>query len=486
MKKTCLHVLLAALTAVPGFAQDFQGSWNGTLHAGGAKLRLVFHIEENNGACAATMDSPDQGAKGIPVTAVTVDGNAVTLKISSLAMTYTGTLAGDTITGTFTQGGFRTALNIGRMNLAQEAAPVPERPQDPREPYPYHSENVTFENKKAGITLAGTLTFPREGKDFPVAVLISGSGPQNRNEEVSRFNHRPFLVLSDYLTRNGIAVLRYDDRGVAESGGDYKTATLDDFAADAMAAFDYLKTRPEINPAKTGLIGHSEGGTIAFLLAAAHPEIAYMVSMAGMTVHGDSLLRAQRYLTGRAQGASDEAIAVNELLIDKVTAATERHTAEYVMKHADSLTAQLLSTEEALIKRLSATLPDDEVSRDVFRDQVKAGIIQLVQPELRSLRQCDPSGALAKIQCPVFALNGEKDLQVPADMNLDPVRALVKSALKVKKYPGLNHLFQHAETGTIDEYGAIEETISPEVLEDIAAWVNQELRVLMAVGASAP
>ncbi|MDR3180870.1 MAG: alpha/beta hydrolase [Prevotellaceae bacterium] len=347
------------------------------------------------------------------------------------------------------------------------------RPQDPQSPYPYHSEDVKFVNEKAGITLAGTLTFPKEGKDFPAVVLISGSGPQNRNEEITVLNHRPFLVLSDYLTRNGIAVLRYDDRGVAESGGDYKTATLDDFASDALSAVDYLKTRPEVNPAKIGLLGHSEGGTIAFMLAGDHPEIAYIVSMAGMAVNGDSLLRAQRYLIARAHGASDGAIAVNELLIDRVTALTGHHTTAYVMAHVDSLTTHLLNTEEELITRLLAMLPDSSVSREVFRATCKTGIMQVAMPEYRTLQKCDPSGALTKIHCPVFALNGEKDLQVPADMNLDHIRALVKSALKTKKYPGLNHLFQHAETGSPNEYKVIEETISPEVLEDIAAWIRQ-------------
>jgi fermentation-respiration switch protein FrsA (DUF1100 family) len=465
MKKIFLSVVLA-IVATSGFAQGFQGTWNGTLNAGGAKLRLVFHIEEKGGAYTATMDSPNQGAKGIPVTTVTVENNAVTLKVSSIAMGYIGTLAGDTITGTFTQGGFSTSLNLERGVVAEV-----KRPQDPQLPYPYHSENVRFENKEAGITLVGTLTFPKRGQPFPAVVLISGSGPQNRNEEV--LNHRPFLVLSDYLTRNGIAALRYDDRGVAESGGDYKTAMLDDFASDAMSAVGYLKTRPEINPAKIGLIGHSEGGTIAFLLASAHAEIAYIVSMAGMAVNGDSLLRAQRYLLSHAQGVSDEAIAANELLIDRIKSITERHTAEYVREHADSLTAQLLATEEALITRLLAILPDSSVNRDVFRDQLKTAILQVVQPEYRALLKCDPSGALANIRCPVFALNGEKDLQVPADMNLDHIKKLVKSALTVKKYPGLNHLFQHAGKGTVDEYKVIEETVSPEVLEDIAAWIAQ-------------
>jgi fermentation-respiration switch protein FrsA (DUF1100 family) len=465
--KIFLVFIFTVLTAASGVAQGFQGAWNGTLNAGGAKLRLVFHIEEKGGVYTATMDSPDQGAKGIPVTSVEVKNNTISLKVSNIAMVYTGTLTGNTISGTFTQGGFSTPLSLERGAVAEV-----KRPQDPQKPYPYHAEEVRFENKMADITLVGTLTFPKEGTKFPAVVLISGSGPQNRDEEVPQFNHRPFLVLSDYLTRHGIAVLRYDDRGVAESGGDYKTATVDDFASDAMAAVDYLHTRPEVNPAKIGLVGHSEGGTVAFLLAGAHPEIAYIVSLAGMAVNGDSLLRAQRYLIAHAQGVSDEAIAVNELLIEKITAMIGHYPAAYVSAHIDSLAEQFLLTEKLLITRFR-TASSDTLSDKALRKEIKIGLLQMSSPELRSLLQCDPSEALTKIQCPVFALNGEKDLQVPADMNLNHIKALVKSALKIKKYPGLNHLFQHAETGAFEEYGAIEETLSPEVQEDIAVWIRQ-------------
>ena len=468
MKKVLLFLIFVAFTAGSGFAQGFQGSWNGTLNVGGAKLRLVFHIKEKGGAYTATMDSPDQGAKGIPVTTVEVNDNTISLKIDNIAMAYAGTLTENTLNGTFTQGQFSTPLNMERG-----VAPEAKRPQDPQPPYPYHAEDVKFVNEKAGLTLAATLTFPKEGKDFPAVVLISGSGPQNRNEEVVQVNHRPFLVLSDYLTRNGIAVLRYDDRGVAKSGGSYNTATLDDFASDALSAVAYLKTRAEVNPGKVGLIGHSEGGAIAFLLAGAHPEIAYVVAMAGMAVNGDTLLRAQRYLLAHAQGVPDEAIALNEQLIEKVAAMIGHYPAAYVTAHLDSLTEQFWMREKPLIAQLR-TASSDTLSDEALRKEIKTGLLQLSSPELRSLLQCDPSEALTKIQCPVFALNGEKDLQVPADMNLNHIKARVKSALKIKKYPGLNHLFQHAGTGTIEEYRTIEETISPEVLDDIAAWIKQQ------------
>ncbi|MDR2805511.1 MAG: alpha/beta hydrolase [Dysgonamonadaceae bacterium] len=466
MKKVFLFVVLAVFAAASGFAQGFQGAWNGALNVSGLKLRIVFHIEENGGACTAAMDSPDQGVKGIPVTAVEINGDTIRLKIDNMALVYTGTLSGDALTGVFTQGSFSTPLNLERGAIV-----TAKRPQDPQEPYPYRSETVTFANKEAGISLAGTFTIPREGTNFPAVVLISGSGPQNRDEEVLPMNHRPFLVLSDYLTRRGIAVLRYDDRGVAESTGDYKTATLDDFASDAKSAMDYLRIRPEVNPEKTGLVGHSEGGSIAFLLASVHPEVAYVVSMAGMAVRGDSLLRVQRRLLSQAQGVPDEFIAVNEQLIEKITAMIASHPAAYVSAHIDSLAEQFWATEKPLIERLQTVSPNP-LSDEVLRREIKTGFMQFISPELRSLLQCDPSEALTKIQCPVFALNGEKDLQVPADMNLNHIRERVKN-VKIKKYSGLNHLFQHAGTGAIGEYGVIEETIAPEALEDIADWIRE-------------
>ena len=288
--------------ALSAFSQDIKGTWYGVLNA--ADLPLVFNISEKDGGYSATMDSPKQGAKGIPMSKVNFENAKLTITYTNAGIEYEGVWQNDSIVGTFKQNGMTFPLNLSRTE--QEPVPVI-RPQDPKLPYPYNSENVKFENKQAGITLAGTLTLPKEGENFPVAVLVTGSGPQNRDEEL--VGHKPFLVLSDYLTRNGIAVLRYDDRGVAESGGNYSTATLDDFVSDATAAVNYLKTRKEIDSKKIGIIGHSYGGTIAFLLASEkNNDLAYIVSMAGVAIPGDSLLRIQRYLLAHAMGISDEDI----------------------------------------------------------------------------------------------------------------------------------------------------------------------------------
>lgn len=385
-----------------------SGDWNGSLEIGAMKLRLVFHIEEKEGVYTATMDSPDQGAKGIPVPTVSFRQDTLSLEAPALRMLYTGVLKGNLLDGQFEQGAVSVPLKLHQGLVAVR------RPQTPPKPYPYLSEEVWIDNTEAGIALSGTLSRPFKGSNFPAVVLVSGSGPQNRDEEI--FEHKPFLILSDYLTRHGIAVLRYDDRGTAKSGGIYNTAGMNDFASDALAAVQYLKTRKEINPEQIGIAGHSEGGCIAILLAAKHKEeIAFIVSLAGVAIRGDSLMKAQRYLIGKAYGMSDADIRKNEEMLSKMP---------------------------------------------------------VTSPELLSILQWDPAPLLPQIQCPVLAVNGEKDLQVPSGMNLEAVKAGVKQAT-VKEYPGLNHLFQHAVTGLPAEYGQIEETMAPEVLQDITAWILQ-------------
>jgi len=452
--KRITFLSISLLLALSAFSQGITGQWNGVLNAGIQKLRIVLNISEKDGVYSATLDSPDQGAKGIPLSAINFDNEKLTFTITNIGAEYEGTLQADSIAGTFKQNGMALPLNLKKAET--DSIQLAE-PQEPKPPYPYNSEDVRFENKAAGITLAGTFTFPTEGMNFPAVVLVTGSGPQNRNEEIVR--HKPFLVLSDYLTRNSIAVLRYDDRGTAESGGNYSTATLDDFASDAAAAVNYLKTRKEINPKKIGIIGHSEGGTIAFMLAGKKDSnLAYIVSMAGMAIPGDSLLRMQRNLLYKAMGMSDDDIAKVQALMDTITNIVNKYPEDFILQNMDKL------TEEAL--------PDSLKGNDAAKEGFQQAVKQMMTPEMKSFLNSNPADALAKIKCPVLALNGEKDLQVPADINLERVKALVKSRVTVKKYPELNHLFQHCTTGLPYEYGTIEETISPEVLKDIAEWIK--------------
>ena len=291
-------------------AQSITGDWNGLLSTSGVNLRLVFHITETSAGYTSTMDSPDQGATGIPVTTTVVEGNQLTLEITSAKIKYTGTLKEDqTIDGVFTQNGQPIELKLSRTVLEKVEV---KRPQKPISPVPYYSEEVKFTNEIDTIQLAGTLTLPSKKGKFPVVVLISGSGPQNRNEEI--LGHEPFLVIADYLTRNGIGVLRFDDRGVGESKGDFAQGTTEDFATDVEAAIAYLKTRNDVDKKHLGLIGHSEGGIIAPIVASRNSDVAFIALLAGTGIRGAELLLLQQELIGRSEGASEEALIQNKRL----------------------------------------------------------------------------------------------------------------------------------------------------------------------------
>ena len=297
---------VSAKSAVkPATPSDIDGTWMGTLDVGGSKLRVVFHILNTADGLTATTDSPDQGGFGIPVSTVTRNGSALKLDIKSIGGVYEGKISADrtSIDGMLSQGGGTLPLVLKPV---KGNAPVAERrrPQNPVKPYPYHEEDLIYKNESAGIDLAATLTLPNGPGPFPAVVLITGSGPQDRDE--SLLGHKPFLVLSDYLTRRGIAVLRADDRGAGKSGGIFATSTTADFATDAEAGLAYLKTRTEINSRKLGLIGHSEGGMIAPMVAARNPSVAFIVMMAGPGVPGDQILPAQVAAISESSGMSHE------------------------------------------------------------------------------------------------------------------------------------------------------------------------------------
>ena len=440
-------VLFFCLTA---FSQDITGSWNGVLDYGTGTLRLVFNIEEKDGIYSSTLDSPDQGIKGGKTTNTILKKKTLTINIARLFAAFEGKVKKNSIEGTFTQYGTSFPLVLKRGGIEIN------RPQEPKPPYPYHVEDVYFENTQANITLAGTFTCPKEGSNFPVAVLITGSGGQNRNEEI--FNHRPFLVLADYLTRQGIAVLRYDDRGIGESKGVYATASIQDFATDALAAVSYLKTRPEINPTQIGLIGHSEGGSISFIASADNKDIAFIVSMAGVSIKGDSLMELQRYAISKVANVSDKDIAKSEKLVMQMVAVIEKYSADSVFNYPDMFVDEIIPTD----------MKKNTVARNAYKNE----LVKLACPEIYSLMSYNPAEDLQKIQCPILAVNGEKDIQVPADVNLQNFEKWLPGKVTTKKYPELNHLFQHCQTGMIDEYSKIEETISEEVLSDIAKWIK--------------
>ena len=387
------------------------GSWSGKLKVGAMSLTLVLHLEQADGYVKVSLDSPDQGAKGIPALKEYLSDDSLAVKVESIGMTYRARLKEGKLDGTFSQNGFSTKLVLSKGVTEMK------RPQTPKSPYPYVTEDVMFRNEADGATLSGTLTWPvgydKNAKKKPVVLLmVSGSGQQNRDEEL--FEHKPFLVIADYLARQGIATLRYDDRATGRSvGGEVKNATTADFSRDAAAGIDFLRSNKAFS--KVGILGHSEGGSIAFMLGAQN-KVDFIVSLAGPGVKGDTLLAAQ----------------ANRIL---------------------SLSGQLAN-----------------MTVEKYRQQET---VQQV-PWIRWFCDYDPSDDIRKTLCPVFALNGDRDSQVLSSLNLEAIRRLLPSSKRhlIKEYPSLNHLFQHCTTGLPTEYGQIEETISPEVLNDIAKWIQ--------------
>ena len=438
-------------THKPAKPSDIDGAWMGTLDVGVMKLRIVFHITNTEDGLTATMDSPDQNANGLPVTSVTRDGASLKMELKQMAGRFEGKIAKEltTIEGTWTQGANTLPLVLKRVKDAAELER--RRRQNPVEPYPYRDEEVSYANHVASIEIAATLTIPPGKGPFPAVLLITGSGPHDRDEAL--MGHRPFLVLSDYLTRHGIAVLRADKRGVGKSGGNFATGTTADFATDAEAGVAYLTKRPEVNPHKIGLIGHSEGGIIAPMVAARNPDVAFIVMLAGPGVPGDQILVAQSRLIAEAAGQSPAEAEKN---------ANQEHEVLTLVKNEKDNAA----LESDLRKRLAGEVPDAQLGA-----QIKA----LTSPWVQFFIAYDPAGALRKVRCPVLALNGEKDLQVPPKLNLPAIRQALEEGgnkhFETDELPGLNHLFQTARTGAPSEYAEIEETMSPVALEKMAGWI---------------
>lgn len=433
---------------------DIDGSWMGTLDLGIAKLRVVFNIHTGPDGLSATLDSPDQGAKDIPTSSVTRDGPSLKIEIKKIEGLFEGRIATDfsSIDGTFTQLGAAHPLVLKPVKDKEKAELAPKRPQNPVKPYPYRDEDLTYDNKLQNVTLAATLTLPQGKGPFPAVVLITGSGPQDRDE--SLLGHKPFLVLSDYLTRHGIAVLRADDRGTAKSTGDFSTGTTADFATDTEAGIAYLKTRSEIDPRKIGLIGHSEGGVIAPMIAAGNKDVAFIVMMAGTGVPGDQVLVAQGEAIQIAGGMSpDEA-------------------AKKAVKEKEMLTLVETEKDETMLEKEMK----EKMAGDVPADMIGAQIKQLTSPWFRYFLTYDPAVALRKVTCPVLAINGSLDKQVLSDQNLPPIRkALADNPhAEVDELPDLNHLFQTAKTGSPTEYAQIEETISPVALDKMTTWILKQ------------
>ena len=457
-KLTCSVIFsLLVLFGFRASAQESKwlGYWSGMLDISATKLEIIFEIwNDESGSPFAVMDVPMQGAKDIQCKVVSVEKDSLILSVPMIMGKFSGVFTSDTtIQGEWNQSGMTFPLTLTKTQIFAE----PKRPQTPQKPFPYNEEEVFYENKTDGIKLAGTLTTPNTGYKFPAVILITGSGAQDRDETI--FEHKPFLVIADFLTRNGIAVLRVDDRGVGGSSGKTSDATTEDFAGDVLAGVDYLKTRKEINHEKIGLIGHSEGGIIA-PIAAGKFDAAFIVLLAGSGVIGEQIFYDQGKLISIAAGLTEEQALQNQKMQEAIF--------NIVKTETDSAKR---------IDRLQRTMTNGQyfMLNDEQKSTVDNQIKTVDNKWFRFFLQYDPYPALVKLKCPVLAINGEKDLQVPPKENLAAIEKAFNEGknenFKILEIPGVNHLFQTCETGAIAEYAQIEETISPTVLNILIDWI---------------
>lgn len=454
MKTRTLLLIISLSVAISNYSQLIDGPWKGKLKIGPQELNIVFNlkkVESSNYSC--TMDSPDQGAKGIPATANLINSDSIEIDIPMLRAKYGGKIVEGKIIGTFTQSGMSFNLDLSPGELVRN------RPQTPAPPFNYKTQEISFTNKEDNTTLSGTLTYPTDynperKEDTPIVLMITGSGSQNRDQEI--FEHKPFLVIADYLAKHGIASLRYDDRGVGKSSGDATKITPMSNMSDAIAGIDKLRELDLFG--KIGVLGHSEGGTIGFMLAGEN-KVDFIVSMAGAAISGQEILVEQnRASLKNTANLSDETIEEYCTILREI------------LKHK--------SSEEALADPLKLVDNLFEQYKTQLSDAAKMNLYEVAKmnnPWLNNFIKLDPSSYLSRIKVPLFALNGTTDTQVIAKSNLSAVERLVpqRANNKIKSYENLNHLFQSSKTGKISEYAIIEETILPIVLEDIANWIKE-------------
>ena len=439
--------------------ENIEGIWQGTLIFPGAiELRVIFTISKlPDGSLRATMMRPEQRDEKIPVTKIVVEDNHLLLEVASISGSFDGLISSDgsVIQGKWKNPGWSHSLELRRV----KEIPKLSRPQDPTPPYPYDEENVAYINEEAQCKIAGTLTLPREERPCPAVLLISGSGPQNRDGLT--LGHRPFLVLADYLTRRGIVVLRVDDRGVGASTGDRTRATSKDYAQDALAGIQFLMSRPEIDSNRIGLIGYTEGSAIASLAAAQSSDISFLVMMAGQGLPGDEHNLLFEETISRALGESEEVIAGKRAIQERIFSVLKQEEDQTVAE----------GKLRSILGEFDPPMPENMLEQALKR---------YLSPWFRFFINHDPGVTLKNVKCPVLALFGDKDLQVPVKENSEAVEKALTSGgnrdFRVEILPNLNHLFQRSNTGLPSEYGKITETIAPMVLELIADWILEHTK----------
>jgi len=454
------------VTAVP--VDRAAEIWTGTLNALFQKLTVRIRVyRKDDGTENVYFDSVSQKAGGFTATR-TIDDDQWTIDVASVGGVFKGSINADKseVNGKWTQGGVSLDLKLtSEETLTEDVIKAPNRPQTPKTPFPYLAEVVTFRNDTDGVQLVGTLTIPKSAGPFPAVVMISGSGPQDRDETL--LDHKPFWVIADHLSRHGIAVLRFDDRGTGASKGDFASATSENFADDVEAAFDHLAMDSRIAAKSIGLIGHSEGGIIAPMVAARRSDVAFIVLLAGAGVNGKEILLSQGQLVLQAEG-------VTEASLLKVQRETQLAMIDTILDAAPDATAD--SLVDAAMKRLAEVLPEESLKEESLKSSVSAGIERIKSPWFRYFLTYEPASQLQSVKCPVLAINGEKDVQVDPKLNLPAIQSALEKGgntrFKTIEFPAMNHLFQTCTTGGVSEYQAIEETISPIVLETVTHWIT--------------
>ncbi|MDE3144445.1 MAG: prolyl oligopeptidase family serine peptidase [Bacteroidota bacterium] len=473
MKKILFSALLLCSASI--YAQnDTLGIWEGKLNVGAVSLRIVFHIDKiETGIYKATMDSPDQGAKGIPCSNVTLNGNGILIELKAAHGFYKGSFENNnSLKGTWTQAGKQFPLDLKHVTKITEQ-PLAVRYQTPKPPFNYNIDSVEYDNADKTVHFGATLTYPKTKGPFAVAVMITGSGLQDRDETV--MNHRPFAVIADYLTKNGIAVLRVDDRNIGKSKGDVNNATSADFANDVIASIQYLLTRNEIDKNKIGVIGHSEGGFIAPMIYTKWPQLSFIISLAGTGVSGADILVRQE-TDPLKDKVSNEAFESFYSLT--------KQTLQMLHDNANANDSVILNNAKKIFADWKAGLSDTvSVQLNVKMVTPELYVNNQLKPELNAWLKyfivTEPDQFWSKVKCPVLVLNGEKDIQVYAEQNTKAIEASLKKAgnknVTIKVFPGQNHLFQHCTKCTVAEYAELGETFSVDALETMNNWLQQNV-----------
>lgn len=473
MKKILLSVVFLASTLSVYAQNNFDGTWAGALNEV-QNLRMGFNVSgHKEGNPVATLDVPAQGAKDIPCDTVIIDGDSIHIKVVKINGRYDGKLTEvNRIDGLWTQNGMSISLILDR----REGRVQLNRPQTPIAPFPYNSEDVLFYNENKSIEYGATITTPRDDKQHPAVILISGSGPQNRDEEL--FQHKPFAVVADHLTKNGYVVLRVDDRGVGKTTGDRSKATSADFADDVMAAIEFLKKRKEVDKKKIGLYGHSEGGLIAQLVASRRKDIDFIVLMASPGIKVIQLMAEQNVAVLKTTGLSEEeANKYAELYIAVMKGMIAAESRDVAEKNVNNLLTDWITKTDAATVLATTNITDDESKKKFTYEFLR----QVYDSKwMMYFMQYDPKPVLEKLDCKVLALNGDKDIQVLSRSNLEGIaKALANSKSKVhevREIEGVNHLFQECKACTVQEYGQLEQTLKPQVLEIVTTWLDQNVK----------